>query len=412
VLVSFDDLLNLPQVRVVDAQLTETEITLQVEHSQHFAICHKCGARATEFFRNGEKLVLRHLPIFNRPVFLVLQTKRYRCLHCDGDTTTTQQGDWYDAVAHCTKAFAQFLLLELVNSTISDVASKHQVSYDLLRGVLERYVAGEVDWSQFDRLRVLGLDEISLLKGHKDFVTIVSTRDEAGQPVVLAVLKGREKKTVVEFLKSIPEHLRATIEQACTDLYDGFANAIKEVLPHVKLVADRFHVAKLYRAAVDDLRKQEMKELKKILNKEQYAGLKGVMWKLRRNFEDLSEEDRQLLELLFECSPTLRRAHALREKLTAIFERKLSKAEATRLIQAWMEEVKQSGLKCFDKFLGTLENWMEEITNYFISRLSSGWVEGLNNKIKVLKRRCYGLSNIGNLFRRISLDLQGRAAFA
>jgi transposase len=136
------------------------------------------------------------------------------------------------------------------------------------------------------------------------------------------------------------------------------------------------------------------------------------MWKLRRNFEDLSEEDQQLLELLFECSPTLRRAYALREKLTAIFERKLSKAEATRQILAWMEEVKQSGLTCFNKFLGTLENWMDEITNYFISRLSSGWVEGLNNKIKVLKRRCYGLSNIGNLFRRISLDLRGRAAFA
>lgn len=411
-LVSFDDLLNLPQVRVIDAQLTETEITLQVEHSQHFAICHKCGERATEFFRGGEKLVLRHLPIFNRPVFLVLQTKRYRCLHCGGNATTTQQGDWYDAQAHCTKAFAKFLLLELVNSTVSDVVSKHEVSYDLLRGVLTRYVAGEVDWSQFDRLRVLGLDEISLLKGHKDFVTIVSTQDEAGRPVVLAVLKGREKKTVVEFLKSIPEHLRATVEQACTDLYDGFANAIKEVLPQAKLVADRFHVAKLYRAAVDDLRKQEMKELKKILRKEQYAGLKGVMWKLRRNFDDLSEEDRQLLELLFECSPALRQAHALREKLTAIFEQKLSKEEATRLILAWTEEVKRSGLNCFDKFLGTLKNWQEEITNYFISRLSSGWVEGLNNKIKVLKRRCYGLTNIGNLFRRICLDLQGRAAFA
>ena len=411
-LVSFDDLLNLPQVRVVDALLTETEITLQVEHSQHFAVCHKCGARATEFFRNGEKLVLRHLPIFNRPVFLVLQAKRYRCLHCGGNITTTQQGDWYDAQAHCTKAFADFLLLELVNSTISDVTSKHQVSYDLLRGLLRRYVAGEVDWSQFDRLRVLGLDEISLLKGRKDFVTIVSTQDEAGGPVLLAVLKGREKKTVVEFLTSIPEHLRASVEQACTDLYDGFANAIKEVLPQVKLVADRFHVAKLYRAAVDDLRKREMKELKKILRKEQYAGLKGVMWKLRRNFDDLSEEDRRLLELLFECSPALRQAHALREKLTAIFERKLSKEEATRLILAWAEEVKDSGLTCFDKFLGTVENWLEEISNYFISRLSSGWVEGFNNKIKVLKRRCYGLSNIGNLFRRICLDLKGRAAFA
>ena len=131
-LVSFDDLLNLPQVRVVDALLTETEITLQVEHAQHFAVCHKCGARATDFFRNGEKLVLRHLPIFNRPVFLVLQSKRYRCLPCGGYATTTQQENWYDAQAHCTRALAEFLLLELVNSTISDVTCKHQVSYDTL----------------------------------------------------------------------------------------------------------------------------------------------------------------------------------------------------------------------------------------------------------------------------------------
>jgi transposase len=411
-LVSFDDLLNLPQIRVVGVAMTEAQITLQVEHAQHFAICHKCGERATEFFRDGEKLVLRHLPIFNRPVYLSLQTKRYRCLRCGGKTTTTQHEDWYDTEAHCTKAFAEFLLLELVNSTVSDVSRNHQTSYEVLRGVLTRYVRDEVDWSQFKHLRVLGVDEISLLKGHRDFVTIVSTQDDAGHPVVLAVLKGREKKPLVKFLKSIPKHLRATVEQACTDLYEGFANAIKEVLPQAKLVADRFHVAKLYRAALDQLRTREMKELKKILKKEQYAGLKGVMWILRHNFDDLSEEDKQLLELLFECSPALRQAHALREKLTAIFERKLTKEEATRALSVWIEEVRGSGLDCFDKFLGTLETWMEEITNYFISRLSSGWVEGLNNKIKVLKRRCYGLKNIGNLFRRIRLDLSGVAAFA
>ena len=136
------------------------------------------------------------------------------------------------------------------------------------------------------------------------------------------------------------------------------------------------------------------------------------MWILRHNFDDLSEEDKQLLELLFECSPALRQAHELREKLTAIFERKLTKEEATRAISVWIEDVRGSGLDCFDKFLGTLETWMDEISNYFISRLSSGWVEGLNNKIKVLKRRCYGLKNIGNLFRRIQLDLSGAAAFA
>src|SRR5215218_9768572 len=99
-------------------------------------------------------------------------------------------------------------------------------------------------------------------------------------------------------------------------------------------------------------------------------------------------------------------------KLTAIFERKLTKEEATRTLSVWIGEVRGSGLDCFDKFLGTLETWMDEITNYFISRLSSGWVEGLNNKIKVLKRRSYGVKNLGNLFQRIWLDLRGYEAFA
>jgi len=257
-----------------------------VEHTQHFALCHKCGKRATEFHCDGEKLRLRHLPIFNRPVYLTLQTKRYRCLSCDDRPTTTQRGDWYDADAHCTKAFAEFLLLELINSTVSDVTRKHKVSYDLLRGLLVRYLSDEVDWSKFTRLRVLGLDELSLLKGQRDFVTLVSAQDEVGHPVSLAVLKGREKKTVEEFLRSIPKQLRATVEQVCTDLYEGFVNAVKEVLPNAKLVADRFQVAKLDRAAVDQLRKSEMKELKSVLQKEEYAGLQGVMWLLRRSSSD------------------------------------------------------------------------------------------------------------------------------
>jgi transposase len=239
----------------------------------------------------------------------------------------------------------------------------------------------------------------------------VKTADQR-DTVILAVLKGREKKTVEDFLRSIPKRLRATVEQVCTDLYEGFVNAVKEVLPAAKVVADRFHVAKLYRAAVDTLRKSEMKELKRVFEKEEYAGLKGVMWLLRRNSRDLTEAELALLELLFECSPSLRKAHALREKLTAIFETKHTKESAERAIRAWMAEVKRSGLDCFDDFLGTIENWMDEITNYFISRLSSGWIEGFNNKIKLIKRRCFGLTNLGNLFRRIWLDLKGYEAFA
>jgi len=412
VTIPFEPLLNIPGIRVLSVKYDEYTITCQIESTQGYSICHTCGRKATEFHEHGQELELRHLPLCGRHVILRLRPKRYRCRYCEGVVTTTEQAEWYDAKAGGTKAYTESLLLELVNGTLQDVAKKHGVTYDVVRGVLKRYVKGEVDWSQIKVLRLLGVDEISLLKGHSDFVTLVSAHDETGKPIVLAVLKGREKKTLVDFLKTIPTRLQETIKEVCTDLYDGFIHAVEEVLPQAKIVADRFHMAKLYRAAVDELRKTELKALKGVLTHEEYAGLKGVLWALRKRHEHLTPEEQALLDRLFEASPLLRKAYHLREKLTRIFDKKHSKNSGRRAIRRWMAAVRKSGLDCFDNFLTPLENRMDLITNYFISRSSSGWVEGLNNKIKVLKGRAYGVKNLGNLFRRIWLDLKGYEAFA
>lgn len=410
--ISIERLLDMPVVHVLSSEMNEREISIQVEFSQHYSICHKCGQKATEYVREGETLGLRHLPIFNRPVYLYLHTKRYRCLNCDDHPTTTQQGDWYDKEAHCTKAFAEYLLLEVVNSTLADVERKHGISYEVLRGLITRYLRGEVDWDEFNQLRVLGIDEIALKKGHQDYVTIVSTRDEQDQPRLLAVIEGRKKEPLVAFLKTIPRKLRATVKEVCTDLNEGFINAVKEVLPQAELVADRFHVAKLYGNGFESVRKSEMKFLKKTLEPEMYAVFKGSMWMLRKHRKDLTEEEEKILDLLFECSPDLRKAYDLREKLYQIFEAKQAKQSAQEAFRNWIVEVKRSSLTCFNSFITTLEERMNEISNYFNRRSSSGWVEGLNNKIKVLKRRCYGLTNIANFFRRLWLDLNGFEAFA
>jgi transposase len=407
-----EQLLNIPGIRVLSVRIEAHSIKCEIESTQGYSMCHRCGQKATEFHGYDQALELRHLPLCGRPVMLRLRPKRYRCRYCEGTVTTTERADWYDAKAGCTKAYAEFLLLELVNGTLQEVAKKQGVSYDSVRGVLKRYVKGEVDWSQIKALGLLGVDEISLLKGHSDFVTLVSAHDEQGRPLVLAVLEGREKQTLVDFLKTIPKGLQGTIKEVCPDLYEGFINAVEEVLPQAKIVADRFHVTKLYRAAVDALRKTELKALKGALTKEQYAGLKGVLWALRKRSENLAPEEHALLDRLFEASPLLHKAYTLREKLTRIFDKKQSKQSGRRAIRRWMAAVRESGLDCFDTFLTTLENRMDLITNYFISRSSSGWVEGLNNKIKVLKRRSYGVKNLGNLFRRIWLDLRGHEAFA
>lgn len=284
------------------------------------------------------------------------------------------------------------------------------MSYDSVLGAVNRGVARSVNWGEFTALKVIGMDEIALRKGHRDFVVIVTLRRD-DEIALLGVLPKRKKETVVTFLRSIPVELRASIERVCTDMYEGYTNAVKEEIAQARVVIDRFHVAKAYRECADKLRKSALRELKQELDEEQYKLLKGTMWPFRRNAADLDPGQREAVALLLECAPDLRKAYDLREELSAIFDAEHTKESGKRAITDWIEGVKQSGLKCFDSFLTTLNNWLDEITNYFLDRQTSGFQEGFNNKIKVLKRRCYGITNVTHLFQRIWLDLEGFKLF-
>jgi transposase len=310
-----------------------------------------------------------------------------------------QACSWYDSKSPHTKAYERWLLRDLINSPILDVSMKRGIGKAAVEGVLDRHISQQVDWDKITSIPVLGLDEIALKKGHKDFVVIVSAINGKGEKHILAVLPDRKKETVKSFLAAIPETTKATIQRACVDMYEGYSNAVKEELPHVTVVVDRFHVAKNYRDCADKARKQEMQGLKKSLSEEDYAELKGVMWLFRKSWQSLTQEQQIPLLLLFSYAPMLKQVYVLREMLTGVFNSRLTKSQAVIELNNWIRRVKELGLGCFDTFVGTLQKWMGEISNYFLQRASSGFVEGLNNKIKVIKRRCYGISDIGRLFQ-------------
>lgn len=403
--------LDLPEIRILNNELSEREIVITVESTREWAICAKCGNETREFHSYGRQLRLRHLPILGRPVIIEIRPKRFRCPTCDGNPTTTQKLDWYDERSPNTKAYDQWLLLQLIGSTISDVTRKEGVTYDVVLGSVRRQILTTVAWDEIKQLEILGIDEIALKKGHRDFVVLVTTRQADDQLKLLGVLPDRKLETVEKFLLTIPKHLRATVREVCIDMYEGYASAVKKALPQARIVADRFHVAKSYRDCADKLRLEAQRDLKASLKQEEYEALKGTMWVFRRDPQELDKEERKQLALLFECAPDLKQAYSLRERLTAIFETDHTKESGTAAIKRWMKRVRGSGLSCFEPFLTTLENWLDEITNYFVSRQSSGFVEGFNNKVKVLKRRCYGITNLTHLFQRIYLDLEGYHLF-
>lgn len=397
--------LGLSDIEIIDFNIDNRGIYhIKIQSTKTTGTCRECGCEIDKFHALDREMKIRHLPILGKACYLYIRLPRYECESCHKNPKTTQQLLWRAYNSSNTIDFEKYILDSLINSTLSDVTRKENVSEGTVSRILKSYYPDKIDWENFDNLGQIGIDEIALKKGHKDFVTIVTSR--VGEEVrILGVLEDRKKATILEFFKSIPKKLSKTIVSVCSDFYEGFINAAKEAFgKNIRIVIDRFHIAKLYRKSVETIRKQEMRRLKECLSEEEYAKLKGVMWALRKS--KLSKEEEALLKRLFKHSPKLQEVYQFSNQLTAIFNVKTTRNGGIRRLKNWILKVTDSGITAFKTFVGTLSKWMEEIANYFVLGENSGFVEGLNNRIKVLKRRCYGIVDRVHLFQRISLDMR------
>jgi transposase len=125
----------------------------------------------------------------------------------------------------------------------------------------------------------------------------------------------------------------------------------------LKIIIDRFHVAKNYRKCIDSVRKKELKRLQKALTEEEYKKLKGAMWALRKKEEDLTHDEQEVLAILFKYSPMLKKAYQLQNDLTKIFNKNINKQKASKLIKKWIEKVVKSEVSYFNKFICTLNKY-------------------------------------------------------
>jgi len=400
--------INIPGVEITKTEEDERgNLLISVETTEKSAGCYRCGRTITKRNGSDRELKIRHLPAFGKETYIIYKPHRYICEDCDNNPTTTATPIWHRANSPYTIDYENHILLELVNSTIADVSVKEKITEASIMGILDRGIDSKVDWNLIKRLGVLGIDEISLKKGHKDYITIITSKVD-GKIQLLAILKGKKKAVIKVFLRSIPRRLKKTVEAICTDMYDGYINAAKEVFKkHTIVVIDRYHVAKLYRGELDKYRQKILKVLKKELPAHEYKKLKGAMHILRRKNECLTKEDKQVIEELFSHSSELMEAYRLALELTQIFNTHLKRDEAIIKIEEWIRSIRRSKLTCFYKFIKALKKYKQQIVNYFIDRNTSAFVEGLNNKAKVLKRRCYGLYNIKHFFQRLHLDISG-----
>lgn len=219
-------------------------------------------------------------------------------------------------------------------------------------------------------------------KGQQDFVTVVSDI-ERGQ--LIEVIDSHKQKDIIASLREQPLELREAVEEVSVDMWGGFPKVITEVFPNAMIVFDRFHV---------------MQSVNRELNKLRWKlGVRdrGSKYLLLRNKEDLTDKQRIELETIFKRCECLRLAHEIKEDLRTIYEHSQTIKSGKRKITKWLH----TSEIIFVESSQTIRNHLDGICNYFKSRTTSGVMEGINNRIKLIKRQGYGFSNFDNFRSRI-----------
>jgi transposase len=243
----------------------------------------------------------------------------------------------------------------------------------------------------------LNIDEIAQEKGHGNFVLVLSAPEEG---YVLDVLPDRERKTLENWLSGLAPEVRKAIKVVNLDMWEPYTLAVKAKLPHACIVADRFHVMKNLNHCLTLARR----EIQRTASDEVKEQLKGSRWVLVKNQTDLNEKQRAKLETLYQVSPELKACHQLKEQFRTIFETVSDRKKARTALQQWIKRVQKQNVTALQSFLVTLNNWFELILNYFIERWTNAFAEGVNNKIKLIKRRAFGFTNFDHFRLRILVE--------
>ena len=344
--------------------------------------CPVCGSWQTVRKKGFKERVLRLVPIGGRPTFLCLGIWRIQCERCGA--LRWPQLPFVKGKARHTRRFAQFAL-DLVHwTTVLGVARVLGVGWDLVKDIHKEHLQSQYKTPPLKDLKYLGIDEFSIRKGHSYMSIFVDL--ESGR--ILHAVEGKGGKDITPFLQVLRKKA-CRLEAVAMDMSTSFISAVEEYLPHVALVFDRYHVSALMNKAIEDIRREQQSQL----DEEGKKALKGTRFLLLKNYETLNKEKQSRLAQLLEANAPLLTIHTMKEQLREFWE-KDSMEQAIPFLHAWCTDAQNSGVKELKKIAATLMRHSHGLLNYYFHRISCGIVEGINNKIKTLKRQAYGFRDM------------------
>jgi transposase len=359
------------------------KMIVRIEQPRESFRCSACGS-GDVFSQGAVKRTFRSLPIGSRPVRIELAVPRVRCRNCGLVRQVRVQ--FAEAHHRSTKRFERYVLDLLEMATVQDVARHLQVSWDTIRKIEQRHLEQHYAKPKLKHVRRLAIDEISIGRRHR-YLTVVIDVDSGR---VLFVGKGKGTAALNGFWPRL-RAAHAKVEAVAIDMSPAYISAVMSHLPAAQIVFDRFHIMKLFNDRLSNLRRDLYREASDSLAKNV---LKGTRWLLLKNWENLDEDqhESQRLEDALKLNQPLATAYYLKEELRQLWEQP-GVFHAELFLNDWCARARASGIRMLQKFANTLESHRSGILAWYDHAISTGPLEGLNNKIKTMQRQSYGFRN-------------------
>lgn len=369
-------------VKSVEQNESGIEIKFDIR-KRHRLPCGTCG----ELGRVRDRLSVRiwkHVPLWGIPVILKYAPARVRCARCG--KIRVEAIPWSQGKCRLSAGLIWSLAAWCKLLSWNEVARLFNVHWNTVAAAVRQAVTYGLEHREVGKVLYIGIDELSRRKGHVYVTNIYDLNEKR----LLWSGEGRTQDTLNEFFKEHEEAIKS-VKAVCCDMWQPYIDMVKKYIPEATLVFDKFHITQHLMQAVDEVRRDEVNELKKtdpeVLKRTRYIWLK--------NPENLTDKQRSRLGHLEKLNLRCNRAYLLKESFREFWHYR-RKDWAAKFLKKWFWWATHSRLEPMRDFAWMLRRHEENILTYFDERISNGIVEGLNNKAKVMSRRCYGFRSAKN----------------
>jgi transposase len=376
--------MGLEGYRHLRTEYRDGRIVFHIERTPRKRVCAECGARASQVRLDGRfERTFLGLPVGFKPQEIVLHGHLQICTQCEA--RVREPIPFADGKSRCLRALGRYIVGMCKVMTIKHVANLLGLSWDVVKDLFKANLEKRHQRRRLGKVRYLAVDEFSTHKGHKYMTTVMDL--ETGE--ILHAQEGKDASALIPFLQRL-KRAKVPLKAVAMDMSKSYANAVLEVFGgSVDIVHDTFHVVALASKAIDETRKDLIREL----HGEDRKVVKGTKFLLLQGMENLKEKSMDRLMNLMVVNEPLYQVYLLKEDLR-MFWSLPNEQVGKEFLDQWTTEARATGNKHFAKLADTLDAHRPGLLAYFRHRISTGPMEGTNNKIKVLKRQAYGFRDM------------------